>query len=201
MASSQPLTGSSCIHICVDVQAMFAEDTEWHAPWLHGVLPAIEALVDQQPARTLFTRFIPPASPEAAHGAWRQYYARWKNMTRERLPAELLDLVPTLRRHVPPASMIDKQVYSPWFNTGLAELLGRTGADTVIVTGGETEVCVLATIMGAIDHGFRVVVPTDAVFSSADATHDAMLAIYRSRFAMQLTTCLTQDLLDQWKDA
>lgn len=50
--------------------------------------------------------------------------------------------------------------------------------------------------MGAIDHGFRVVLPTDAVFGSADETHDAMLRIFESRFALQLTTCTTQDLLD-----
>ncbi|MNL73144.1 hypothetical protein D3C87_1985620 [compost metagenome] len=50
--------------------------------------------------------------------------------------------------------------------------------------------------MGAIDHGFRVVLPTDAVFSSADETHDAMLRIFESRFALQLVTCTTQDLLD-----
>lgn len=26
------LTGKSCVHVCVDMQLMFAEDTAWHAP-------------------------------------------------------------------------------------------------------------------------------------------------------------------------
>lgn len=191
------LAGTSSVHLCVDMQRMFAEPTEWHAPWLEGVLPAIEAIVEARPARTIFTRFIPPASAEEASGAWRRYYRKWSSMTRDRLAPELLDLVPTLARHVPPARLIDKHVYSPWFTPELISTLRATGTDAVIVTGGETDVCVATTVLGAIDHGFRVILPTDAVFGSADETHDAMLRIFESRFGQQLTTCTTQDLLDE----
>jgi nicotinamidase-related amidase len=34
--------------------------------------------------------------------------------------------------------------------------------DTIIITGDETDVCVLATMMGAVDWGFRVILVTDA---------------------------------------
>jgi hypothetical protein len=57
--------------------------------------------------------------------------------------------------------------------------------------GGETEVCVLATVLGAIDIGYRVVIATDALCSSADATHNAMLEIYHGRFGMQVETAET----------
>ena len=190
------LTGSSSVHLCVDMQRMFAEPTEWHAPWLLGVLPAIEAIVEMRPGRTIFTRFIPPFSASAATGAWQGYYGKWRSMTREQLAPELLELVPSLARYVPPARQLDKNVYSPWFAPDLIATLRSDNVDTVIVTGGETDVCVATTVMGAIDHGFRVVLPTDAVFGSADETHDAMLRIFESRFALQLTTCTTQDLLD-----
>jgi nicotinamidase-related amidase len=191
------LTGTNCVHLCVDMQRMFAEATEWHAPWLMGILPAIEAIVDLRPARTIFTRFMPPASAEEATGAWQAYYRKWASMTRDRLAPELLELVPSLARSVPPAHVIDKPVYSPWFNLGLIATLRGAQIDTVIITGGETDVCVATAVMGAIDHGFRVVLPTDAVFGSADETHDAMLRVFDSRFALQLTTCTTQDLLDE----
>ena len=190
------LTGSNSVHLCVDMQRMFAETTEWHAPWLLGMLPAIEAIVDMRPARTIFTRFIPPISAEEARGAWRAYYRKWTSMTREQLAPELLELVPSLARYIPPARQLDKNVYSPWFAPDLIATLRADNVDTVIVTGGETDVCVATTVMGAIDHGFRVVLPTDAVFGSADETHDAMLRIFESRFALQLVTCTTQDLLD-----
>lgn len=191
------LTGTNSLHLCVDMQRMFAEATAWHAPWLLGVLSAIEAIVDQRPTHTVFTRFIPPASADGATGAWQTYYHKWASMTRDRLAPELLDLVPSLARHVPPARVLDKAVYSPWFSPVLVATLREARIDTVIVTGGETDVCVATTVMGAIDHGFRVVLPTDAVFGSADETHDAMLRVFESRFGLQLTTCRTQDLLDE----
>jgi nicotinamidase-related amidase len=199
LPSSHKPFGPGCAHICVDVQAMFAQPTAWHAPWLNRVLPAIEAIVGQQSSRTVFTRFVPPASPEMAHGAWQQYYDRWNSMTRDRLPQELIDVVPSLRRYAPPALILDKTVYSPWFNTRLHERLRAGGIDTLVITGGETEVCVLATVLGAIDHGYHVVLATDALFSSADETHDAMQTIFHSRYGIQLTTATTQDVLDAWK--
>lgn len=195
------LTGTNTAHLCVDMQRMFAEPTEWHAPWLLGILPAIEAIVDRLPARTIFTRFIPPTSAEEAVGAWRDYYRKWESMTRSRLPPELLELVPSLARYVPPARVVDKPVYSPWFNADLVGALRAAEIDTIIVSGGETDICVTAAVLGAIDHGLRVVLPTDAVFGSADETHDAMLRVFESRFGLQLVTCTTQDLLDELRYA
>lgn len=40
---------------------------------------------------------------------------------------------------------------------------------------GETDVRVLATVRGAIDIGYRDVVAEDALCSSADQSHDAMI--------------------------
>ena len=60
--------------------------------------------------------------------------------------------------------------------------LRGAGVDTIIITGGETDVCVLATMLGAVDWGFRVILVTDALCSSADETHDAMMNVYMNRF-------------------
>jgi hypothetical protein len=62
--------GNSWVHLCVDMQRMFAEPTEWHTPWMERVLPNVVAVVELDPARTVFTRFIPPRSAErpAARG-------------------------------------------------------------------------------------------------------------------------------------
>ena len=46
----------------------------------------------------------------------------------------------------------------------------------------------LATVMGAIDLGYRVTIVADAICSGADSTHDAMIEIYESRFGMQVET-------------
>jgi nicotinamidase-related amidase len=59
--------------------------------------------------------------------------------------------------------------------------------------------CVLATMLGAIDWGFRVILVTDALCSSADETHDAMMDIYLNRFGEQVETVTTDTLLESWR--
>ena len=191
--------GEEAVHICVDMQRLFAEPTEWQTPWMDRVLPRVVKLVERRPERTIFTRFIPAVEPGAGTGTWRRYFERWAAMTLSRLPPGLIDLVPPLDRFVPPARLLDKPIYSPWLSTALQTYLRRSGIDTLIVSGGETEVCVLATVMGAIDYGHRVVIATDALCSSADATHDAMLEIYGSRFGMQVETATVAEILETWR--
>jgi nicotinamidase-related amidase len=187
--------GRGWVHLCIDMQRMFAEDTEWRTPWMPRVLPNVVRVVELAPERTVFTRFIPPLRPEAMGGTWRTYYERYRSMTRERLHPDLLELAPELARFAPPARVLDKPVYSPWHG-GLDAELKRAGVESLIVTGAETEVCVLAAVMGAIDLGYRVLIVTDALCSSADPTHDAMLEIYRSRYGMQVETVTTAELIE-----
>jgi hypothetical protein len=73
--------------------------------------------------------------PEARSGRrmWKYYYERWGSA-----------LVPELARSFPPARTYDKHVYSPWTGRDLHEQLRSAGIDTVIITVGETDVCVLA---------------------------------------------------------
>src|SRR5690349_5930671 len=78
---------------------------------------------------------------------------------------------------------------------------GRAQTGTSSITGGETDVCVLATMLGAIDWGFRVILITDALCSSADVTHDAMMDIYLHRFGEQVETVKTDTLFASWLGA
>lgn len=119
-------------------------------------------------------------------------------MTRAALGDAMIEVVPALRRFVPPAAVVDKFVYSPWLTPALEQQLREWETSTVVVTGGETDVCVLATVLGAIDRGFRVVVAEDAICSSSDETHDALVTLYGRRFSQQLTMMSTDDLLREW---
>jgi nicotinamidase-related amidase len=53
--------------------------------------------------------------------------------------------------------------------------------------------------MAAIDRGFRVVLATDALCSGSDASHDALLMLYRGRFAHQIATVSTEEVLRTWE--
>jgi nicotinamidase-related amidase len=190
---------STCLHVCVDMQRLFAEDTDWHTPWMERVLPNVVRIIEAHPAQTIFTRFVPADEPGQGRGTWRRYYENWKSMTISHLGREMVELVPELRRFVPPARVIDKKVYSPWLEGNLDNLLRDTAIDTLVVSGGETDVCVLATVLGAVDRGYRVVVATDALCSSTDETHDAMMTLYHNRYGQQVETVTTDTILDSWR--
>lgn len=188
--------GGNWVHLCIDMQRLFAEPTEWHAPWMERVLPEVLRLVEMAPERTVFTRFIPPRTADDVGGTWRRYYQRWSAMTRERLEPGLLELMPELARFTPPARVLDKPIYSPWLGSRLHAELRASDIDTVVISGAETEVCVMAAVIGAIDLGYRVVIATDAICSSADSTHDAMHHIYDSRFGMQVETAEVAEIVE-----
>jgi nicotinamidase-related amidase len=59
-------------------------------------------------------------------------------------------------------------------------------ADGLIVTGSEMDVCVLATVLGAVDLGYRVIVVRDAVCSSSDKGHGALMTLYHQRYTEQI---------------
>ncbi len=117
-------------------------------------------------------------------------------MTLSRVDKSRVDLVPELALYVPPASLFDKYTYSPWVSGQLHSVLTKSGIDTLIVSGGETDVCVLTTILGAVDHGYRVIVVTDAVCSSSDDAHDAIQLFFNQRLSQQIETAEVTEILE-----
>ena len=182
-------------HICVDMQRMFAEDTPWRVPWMEAVSPQVIAVAARHSDRTTFSRFCPPDRASDAPGMWRAYYQKWWMMTGEHLSSDMLALVPELARYCPPATVFDKRTYSPWIDGRLHSWLTAQAIDTLVITGGETDVCVLATALGGIDLGYRVIVLKDAVCSGADETHDASLTLMGNRFSAQVELLLTEEFL------
>lgn len=190
--------GRNCLHLCVDMQRLFAPGGPWSVPWAQKILPAIEELAGTHARDTLFTRFVPAARPGEGPGMWARYYRRWADVTLTRMDPAFVRLLPSLERLVPPARVFDKHVYSPWTEGRLDALLGSE-FDTLVITGGETDVCVLATVLGAIDRGYRVVLATDALCSSSDETHDALMKLYHARFSEQVEAVTTEDILQNWR--
>ena len=199
MATSlhEPLTARA-VHLCVDMQLLFTAEGPWPTPWMARVLPNVVRIAERFPERTVFTRFITPLRAGAMPGTWRLYYEKWHNTTREHLDPRLLQLIPPLAKLAPPARVIDKTRYSAFALTTLSTHLQARGADALVITGSETDVCVLATVLGAVDRGFRVVLVTDGVCSSSDEGHDALLTIYRDRYSEQIETADAETVLSAW---
>ena len=64
---------------------------------------------------------------------------------------------------------------SAFFETELADLLAASGRDSVIVAGASTSGCVRATAVDALQHGYRTVVPREAVGDRNPDAHAANL--------------------------
>ena len=77
------------------------------------------------------------------------------------------DLLPVLQRFAPPAQR--RRQAHPFRVRGAASSprCDELSADTLIFTGVETDVCVLATAIGAIDRGYRTILISDAMASGS----------------------------------
>ena len=71
--------------------------------------------------------------------------------------------------------IINKRMASAFHETNLASVLVWHGIDTVIVTGGSTSGCVRATVVDALSHGFRAIVPEECVADKHESPHFANL--------------------------
>ncbi|MDR6821055.1 nicotinamidase-related amidase [Neorhizobium sp. 2083] len=71
--SEEDVLSGNWVHLCIDMQRMFAEDTPWHVQWMAKVSPSIVEIAGRHPKKTIFTRFIPPVSPEQVPGIWQDY--------------------------------------------------------------------------------------------------------------------------------
>jgi nicotinamidase-related amidase len=191
--------GAHAAHLCVDMQRLFSCEGPWPTPWMERVLPKVVQLVEKAPSRTIFTRFLTPQSPENMPGRWRAYYKKWSSVTSGRLDPRLLNLMPELERHLPPAAVFDKRVYSAFASAELLRWLRRGSIDTLIVSGSETDVCVLSTILAAVDRGYHIILARDAVCSSSDASHDAIIGLFHRRFDLQVEVADVAEILDTWR--
>jgi nicotinamidase-related amidase len=183
-----PLTDRT-VHLCVDVQNLFALGTPSHTPWMARVLPVITRIAQEHPRKTVFTRFIPSEQPDQMPGTWQRYYEHWRDLTLERMDPQLLELVPPLATLTPPA---------------------RNSREAVLLTRSQNHDCRICcvdagpmphhpgAVLDFVDLGYRVVLVTDSLCSSSDATHDALLILYRDRFSQQIETITGGALLTCW---
>ncbi|MEV5072554.1 cysteine hydrolase [Microbacterium sp. LMI12-1-1.1] len=79
----------------------------------------------------------------------------------------------------PEEFVIRKRRYSAFFGTELEIVLKAYKADTVLLVGGLTDVCIHYTAVDAHQHDYRVRVITDCVAGSTQQAHDNALDAVR----------------------
>lgn len=83
---------------------------------------------------------------------------------------------------------VRKQGASAFFGTALAAWLALRRVDTVVVAGCTTSGCVRASVVDAMQHGFRPLVMTDCVGDRAQGPHDANLFDMGQKYADLMTS-------------
>ncbi|WID99287.1 cysteine hydrolase [Bosea vestrisii] len=193
-----PLT-LRAVHICINMQRVFSDEGLWSTPWLPNVLPQCVALAKHRPDATIFTRFVTPPTPETAK---RRLESILSPLARDDTRASILPCwssFPNLRAsHLPLRSLTSPSIVRSRAASLVAHLRERD-VETVILTGAETDVCVLSSALGAVDHGFHVIVAKDAVCSFSDTGHDALLSLFEQRFSQQITVLETAQILEEWR--
>jgi nicotinamidase-related amidase len=191
--------GPDTVHVAVDMQRLFAEDTGWQVPSFAEILPNVRRLASHRPDRTLYPCFITPPSASAARGVWQKYYRRWPQVTDGRLPPDRLELVAALADLAPASARIMKEGFSSYSGPGFAPALDRLGAGTMVISGVETDICVLGTALDAVDRGLRVVIAVDAVTSSSLPAHRATLEHIFPRHEPMIDLAATEAILAAWQ--
>jgi hypothetical protein len=113
----------------------------------------VTELASRHPERTVFTRFIPSGTG----------HRHARHVAAILLALEGCD-APATRSRSPGAAIacqalsIDKERHPAFVEPHLSEFLHAIEADGLIVTSSETDVCVLATVLCAVDLGYRVIV-------------------------------------------
>jgi maleamate amidohydrolase len=80
--------------------------------------------------------------------------------------------------------VVRKNVPSAFFGTSLAAWLTMRGVQTLLVAGCVTSGCIRASVVDAMQYGFRPFVVSDCVGDRAIAPHDANLFDMAQKYAM-----------------
>jgi maleamate amidohydrolase len=86
---------------------------------------------------------------------------------------------------------------SAFYGTGLPSALTAAGVDTLIVTGASTSGCVRATVVDALQYGYRPVVPREAVGDRNEQAHEANLYDVDAKYGDVISVEETLEYLEE----
>lgn len=96
--------------------------------------------------------------------------------------------------------VIRKRWYDAFAGTALDGALRARGVDTLVVTGTMTDICVLATVVGAFNREYRVTVVEDAVTTLRPDIQRATLDIIARAYGRVTSAKEVADEVGTWPD-
>ena len=116
-------------------------------------------------------------------------------MTKAEAGEEWLALHPTLQKFAKSENTFDKTTYDAFASGSFRSSIERAKPSALIFSGIETDVCVLATVLTALDLGFRTIIAEDAVTSSDLDSHNACFEFLFPRYSQQIEIATVAEIL------
>ena len=171
----------------VDVNRGFTDPESPLVCDLDGVVDAIGRLLDGFRAAGLPVAFTTVAYDEAGKQAAEVFIAKIPALLVLEAGSRWTEIDPRIAP-VADEPVLTKLWASAFHGTPLSSFLTTQGCDSVVVTGASTSGCVRATAVDALQHGYRVLVPRDAVGDRNPAAHEANLYDIDTKYGDVVTT-------------
>jgi maleamate amidohydrolase len=160
--------------LVIDVNVGFTDPESPLACDLKGVVVAIQRLLGEARAAGLPVVYTTVSYDEGDRLAASAFIDKIPALLTLEAGSRWVEIDPRIAP-LPDEPVLNKLFASAFFGTPLSSLLTAAGCDGVIVTGASTSGCVRATVVDALQHGFRPVVPREAVGDRNPAAHEANL--------------------------
>lgn len=197
--------------VVVDMQRGFVEPGQaMEVPPARDTIPVIRDLVEAFRARRLpvvFTAFVyspdvpvlvgqlHPEHTPAAPGAPRGFGRPSSCCLQGDESAEIVDAL----RPRPGEPVVRKRWYDAFAGSELDGTLRARGITSLVVTGTMTDICVLATVVGAFNREYRITVVEDAVSTLWPEIQRATLDIIGRAFGRVVSSKSVIDTLATWR--
>jgi len=160
--------------LVIDVNVGFTDPESPLACDLEGVVGAIQRLLGEARAAGLPVVYTTVSYDKGDRLAAAAFIDKIPALLTLEAGSRWVEIDPRIAP-LPDEPVLNKLFASAFFGTPLSSLLTAAGCDGVIVTGASTSGCVRATVVDALQHGFRPVVPREAVGDRNPAAHEANL--------------------------
>jgi len=160
--------------VVVDVNRGFTDPTSPLVCDLDDVVAAIARLLDGFRSAELPVAFTTVAYDEAGKRAADVFITKVPALLTLESDSAWVEIDP----RVAPTDyepVFTKLWASAFFGTAFGSWLATAGCDSLVVTGASTSGCIRATAVDALQHGYRAVVPREAVGDRNPAAHEANL--------------------------
>jgi maleamate amidohydrolase len=182
--------------VIVDVSLGFTDPSSPLGCDLEGAVAAIGRLLEEARRASIPVVYTTVAYGEGDRLAAAAFIDKVPALLVLEAGSPLVEIDPRIAPH-PGEPVLRKLFASAFFGTPLSSLLGAAGCDSVIVTGASTSGCVRATAVDALQHGYRVVVPREAVGDRDLAAHEANLYDLQAKYGDVVSLAEALDHLEQ----